>query len=138
MADESNKHQAVDRAALVDELRDKAGARNAAEYLDGSELALEPTRPLDLAQCSSFSELLGHMSRTAFGGRQLGEAADVLEAMVRDEDCLVIGTFSGAMTVAKQGLVLCDMIERGMLDVVVSTGALMAHGLVEATGMRHF
>jgi deoxyhypusine synthase len=58
--------------------------------------------------------------------------------MVRDPDCLVVGTFSGAMTVAKQGLVMCDMIDQGMLDVVVSTGALMAHGLIEATGMRHF
>ena len=34
-----------------------------------------------------------------------------------------------AMTVAKQGLVLCDMIDHGMIDVVISTGALMAHGL---------
>jgi deoxyhypusine synthase len=30
------------------------------------------------------------------------------------------------------------MLDRGMLDIVVSTGALMAHGLVEATGMTHF
>jgi deoxyhypusine synthase len=78
------------------------------------------------------------MRDTAFGGRQLGEAADVLETMVSDPDCFVVGTFSGAMTVAKQGLVLCDMIDNGMLDVVVSTGALMAHGLIEAAGMRHF
>ena len=27
------------------------------------------------------------MTKTAFGGRRLGEAADVLEEMVRDRDC---------------------------------------------------
>jgi deoxyhypusine synthase len=78
------------------------------------------------------------MKHTAFGGRQLGEAADVLEAMVRDDACLKVGSFSGAMTVAKQGLLICDMIDHGMLDVIVSTGALVAHGLVEATSMTHF
>ena len=41
-------------------------------------------------------------------------------------------TLSGAMTIAKLGLVLCDMIDRGWVQAVVSTGALMAHGFVEA------
>jgi deoxyhypusine synthase len=113
-----------------------AGPRDTKEFLDGS--GLEPTKALDLSKCRSHSDLLTAMRDTAFGGRQLGEAADVLQAMVEDEDCLVVGTFSGAMTVAKQGLVLCDMIDHGMLDVVVSTGALMTHGLIEASGMRHF
>ena len=38
---------------------------------------------------------------TAFGGRNVGEAADVLYEMVTNPECLVVGTFSGAMTVAK-------------------------------------
>ena len=108
------------------------------EYMGGEELGLVPLQPLDLSTCSGFSDLLSQMKLTSFAGRQLGEAADVLEAMTRDEDCLVVGTFSGAMTVAKQGLVLCDMIDHGMIDAVVSTGALMAHGLIEAAGMSHF
>jgi deoxyhypusine synthase len=78
------------------------------------------------------------MSKTAFTGRQLGEAADVLEAMARDEDCFVVMTLSGAMTVAKQGLIVTELIDRGIVNAVVSTGALMAHGLVEATGRAHF
>ncbi len=112
--------------------------RTTSAYSDGKSFDLEPTKSLDLSKCASFSDLLTAMRDTAFGGRQLGEAADVLETMVRDPDTLVVGTFSGAMTVAKQGLVLCDMIDNGMLDVVVSTGALMAHGLIEAAGMLHF
>ena len=58
--------------------------------------------------------------------------------MVRDPDCLVVCTLSGAMTIAKMGLVLCEMIDRGWIQAVVSTGALMAHGFVEATGRTHF
>src|SRR5689334_16965095 len=78
------------------------------------------------------------MSKTAFTGRQLGEAADVLEAMALDEDAFVVMTLAGAMTVAKQGLIITELIDRGIVNAIVSTGALMAHGLVEATGRAHF
>jgi deoxyhypusine synthase len=108
------------------------------ELHDGVSDCLQPTVPLDLSAVHSVQELLAAMGQTAFGGRLLGEAADVLYSMVTDPDCFVIGTFSGAMTVAKMGLVLCDMIEQNMIHAVVSTGALMAHGLVEASGRRHF
>jgi deoxyhypusine synthase len=112
------------------------GART--DLHDGFSDNLQPTVPLDLSQVRNFDDLLKAMSQTAFGGRQLGEAADVLFEMVTNPDCFVVGTFSGAMTVAKMGLVLCDMIDGGMLQAVISTGALMAHGFVEASGRTHF
>jgi deoxyhypusine synthase len=99
---------------------------------------LIPLEPLDLTKVKSIDDLVRAMSKTAFTGRQLGEAADVLEAMARDEDCFVVMTLSGAMTVAKQGLIVTELIDRGIVNAVVSTGALMAHGLVEATGRAHF
>jgi deoxyhypusine synthase len=99
---------------------------------------LSPVFPLDLGQVRSIDDLVRGMADTAFTGRQLGEAADVLEAMARDKDCFVVMTLAGAMTVAKQGLIICDLIDRGIVNAVVSTGALMAHGLVEATGNKHY
>ena len=108
------------------------------ELRDGVSDHLQPTIPLDLTNVHSVQELVQAMQQTGFGGRSLGEAADVLFDMITDPDCFVVGTFSGAMTVAKMGLVLCDMIDQGMINAVVSTGALMAHGFVEAAGMRHF
>ncbi|MHC4391012.1 MAG: deoxyhypusine synthase family protein [Planctomycetota bacterium] len=105
---------------------------------DGYSDGLEPVVSLDLAKCNTTSDMLKAMAQTSFSARALGEAADVLEAMVRDPKCFVIGTFSGAMTVAKMGLVLSDMIDHGMLDCVVSTGALMAHGFCADSGGVHF
>jgi deoxyhypusine synthase len=99
---------------------------------------LIPLEPLDLSRVHSIDDLVRAMSKTAFTGRQLGEAVDVLEAMARDEECFVVMTLAGAMTVAKQGLIISDLIDRGIVNAVVSTGALMAHGLVEATGRAHF
>ena len=42
------------------------------------------------------------------------------------------------MTIAKQGLLLTEMIDQGMIHAVVATGALMCHGLIEQTGGTHF
>ena len=112
--------------------------RKAEDYHDGAKDGLEPLVPLDINSVQDFDELLKAMSGTAFGGRSLGEAADVLTDMVRDPDCTIVGTFSGAMSVAKMGLLICEMIDRGWLKAVVTTGALVAHGLIETLGGVHY
>jgi deoxyhypusine synthase len=112
--------------------------RDPADFGDGLEDQLEPLESLDLKETQDFDQLLRQMAMTAFTGRSLGEAAEVLTEMITDADCLVVGTFSGAMTVAKMGLVVCDMIDWGWLDIIVTTGALIAHGFVESAGMLHF
>ena len=99
---------------------------------------LVPLAPLDLTAVQSVDDLVRGMGRTAFTGRQVGEGADVLEAMARDNECFIVMTLAGAMTVAKQGLIIAELIDRGLVNAVISTGALMAHGLVEAAGRSHF
>ncbi|HEY1469369.1 MAG TPA: deoxyhypusine synthase family protein [Candidatus Acidoferrum sp.] len=99
---------------------------------------LRPIFPLDLSQCHTIDDLVRAMGDTAYTARQIGDAADVLEAMARDKDCFVVMTLAGALTVGKMGLIFCDLIESGIVKAIVSTGALMAHGLVEATGRSHF
>ena len=105
---------------------------------DGRTDGLRPLESLDLSSVRTFGGLLHAMEKTAFGGRQLGAALDILLTMARDPECTVIMTLSGAMTVAKQGRIVCDMIDRGLVDAVVSTGALMAHGLTESIGLTHY
>ena len=99
---------------------------------------LRPIFPLDLSKIKTIDALVRAMGDTAYTARQIGDAADVLEAMARDKDCFVVMTLAGALTVGKMGLIFCDLIESGIVKAVVSTGALMAHGLVEATGLSHF
>ena len=105
---------------------------------DGRDDGLTPLESLDLDGVTSFSDLLRAMSKTAFSGRALGEALDVTVAMVKDPDCKVVLTLSGAMTIAKMGKVISKMIDAGMVQAIVSTGALMAHGLSEAMGLVHY
>ncbi len=120
-AKKSAQGEGVDRA-LHDPISDK----------------LTPLEPLDLSKIKGIDDLVSAMGRTAFTARQVGQCADVLEAMARDKDAFRVMTLAGAMTVAKQGLIITELIDRGIVNAIVSTGALMAHGLVEATGRAHF
>jgi len=75
-----------------------------------------------------------------YGGlaAQVVRGAKALEAMTNDKNAVRFLTISGAMTVGKMDLVICDMIERGLIHAISSTGALMAHGLVSSIGLKHY
>jgi len=108
------------------------------KFHDGREDRLTPLESLDLDAVDSFADLLHAMRKTAFGGRNLGQALDVLVEMTRDPRCQVILTLSGAMTIAKMGRIVCKMIDSGMVQGIVSTGALITHGLSESIGLVHY
>jgi deoxyhypusine synthase len=119
-------------------MSEKGDARKLDDLGDGFGDGMKPLRALDLSSIKSLDDLLEEMANTAFGARGLGGAFRVLVSMIKDPDCFVVGSFSGAMTMAKMGLVLCEMMDRGFLDAVVATGALVMHGLVENAGSAHF
>ena len=102
------------------------------------ESELRPIEPLDLTRVHSVDDLVRAMAHTAFTGRQLGEAADVLEAMAQDKECFVVMTLAGSMMVARQSLIIAELIDRGIVDAIVSNGTLITQGLAEVTGRNHY
>ncbi|MBI4021893.1 MAG: deoxyhypusine synthase family protein, partial [Candidatus Andersenbacteria bacterium] len=97
-------------------------------YLD-ERLAGRPT---------TISQFLRTCARLGGEAAAVAHGACTVRAMVEDAQCTVFSTFAGAMTPAKMGLVICDMIDLGMTQFIASTGALMAHGLVEGLGRTHY
>ncbi len=83
-------------------------------------------------------DLIGRLKGLGGVAAQVREGAAALDAMMSDPRCLRFLTLSGAMTVAQMSLVICEMIERGLVHSVTSTGALMAHGLVPGLGLKHY
>lgn len=100
---------------------------------------LKPIVPLDISDRKlSVGELVRRMGQTGFGAREVGEATKVLYEMVADPKCFVVMTLSGALIPIGFAPLVIEMIERGMIHALVTTGAMMAHGFVEATGRSHF
>ncbi len=75
-----------------------------------------------------------------YGGMatNVADGAETLLEMVRDPDCRVFLTLSGAMTMAQMDYVICEMIDRGYVNYISTTGALLGHGLVKSIGLAHY
>ena len=114
------------------------GKRDRKDFLSAADIGLEPLQAIDLSACSSSLALVNAMKKTSFGGRSVGEAHDVLCEMFNDKNSFNVLTLSGAMTAAKMGLIIADLIDKGVIHAVVSTGALITHGLVENMSLSHF
>lgn len=87
---------------------------------------------------TNITDFINNLSQYGGVAREVSQGANTLLLMIQDPDCLVFLTLSGAMTIAKMGLIICDMIDQGMIQGICSTGALMAHGLVESIGLKHY
>jgi len=96
-----------------------------------------PTRPIKLKPGMGVSELLEGLEGCSFQGRQLGIAAKIW-ADALDEDIIVWFGLAGAMVPAGMRRVIVTLIERRLIDVVVSTGANLYHDLYETIGNYHF
>jgi deoxyhypusine synthase len=86
----------------------------------------------------SFSELIEMWARFDGPAGQAAHGFETLKKMITDPDCVVFGTFSGIMTVAKMGGIIAEMIDSEWLQGIAATGALICHGFVEGVGLKHF
>lgn len=84
------------------------------------------------------SELVEQMKDAGFGARKIGEASEILADMVSDSDCKVFFGLGGAMVPGGMREIILDMLQKGHIDVFVSTGANLTHDLIEALGERHY
>lgn len=76
----------------------------------------------------------------AFGGvaSEFVKGARVFKAMADDPDCFVVFTATGVLTVAQMSPIVCDLIDAGKIQAMVTTGALLGHGLVYSLDLPHF
>jgi deoxyhypusine synthase len=84
------------------------------------------------------SELMDLLATMPGVGMQVRQGAEILRLMMTRKGIIRFLTLSGAMTIAQMSLVICEMIDRGMVHSITSTGALMAHGLVPGLGLKHY
>jgi deoxyhypusine synthase len=72
------------------------------------------------------------------GGGRIGEAVDVITEMFQDRSSTNFLTVAGPMVPAGFRLLFGDMIDRGFLDAIVTTGANLTHDVIESLGLHHY
>jgi deoxyhypusine synthase len=95
--------------------------------------------PVDVARGSGLGDLLEQFGSTSIQARNLARCLEVWENALRDRKrpTVLLG-LSGPLIAAGLRKVLRDLVEWGVVDVVVSTGAVLYQDLYQSIGGRHW
>jgi deoxyhypusine synthase len=90
--------------------------------------------PVRMKPGVSAANLVDLMGKTCFEARNLAAAADLLRRMIEEDDTIWLG-ISGAGMAGGLGGMVSQLVERGVVQVVCSTGAQIYHDLHFAFGL---
>ena len=96
-----------------------------------------PVEPPAFDSRQTVAELVEKLGHTSFQARNLARAADIWSRMLRSRVTIFFG-LAGAMVPAGMRKLMVHLIERRMIDCLVSTGANLFHDLHETLGRPHF
>lgn len=98
-----------------------------------------PIRPLVPSRVEGVSDLVRALSGMSIQARRLGQCYEVLEQMLRDpERPTVLLGLAGPLIAGGLRQVIREMVEHGLVDVVVSTGAILYQDVYQARGHQHY
>ncbi len=127
----------------------KRAAHTADEYVHAAAVGVDrkrkkallgkPTTPVKVGKKTTVAELLDAYREASFQARALAKAARVFDGMLRDRErpTVMLG-LAGSLIAAGMRQVIVDLIENNMVDVVVSTGAIISQDYYQVRGGRHY
>ncbi len=84
-------------------------------------------------------DIIKAMKKMSFSARDLANAADIYDSMLKEKNCAVILTLAGSTSAAGCMQVYVDMVKNNMIDVIVATGAAIVDmDFFEALGFKHY
>lgn len=94
---------------------------------------------LDLTKTTSVADIVEGFAGMSVQARNLGQCAQVFEQMLTDpaRPTILLG-LAGPLIAGGLRKVIRDMIECNLVDVVVSTGAILYQDVYQAKGHQHF
>jgi deoxyhypusine synthase len=84
----------------------------------------------------NFLDAMNHVG--VLGAGRIGRATKIVRRMFTDNDCYTFLSMSGPMIPGGLRQVVHHLIEKGLVDAVVTSGANIVHDLVEAYGGAHY
>ncbi len=98
-------------------------------YMQGKDI-----KPLHLKENMDVSSLIENYENSSFEARNVASGARLFEKMIDDGDTIWLG-IAGAVIVGGLGGYVIDMMKKGFVDAVCSTGAQVYHDLHFAFGL---
>jgi len=103
------------------------------------DLLSTPVCAVDLQKTKTIADLVDAFKDMSIQARRIGQCAQVLDNMLTDPDrpTVYLG-LAGPLIAAGLRKTIRDMVASGMVDVIVSTGAILYQDIYQARGFRHF
>jgi deoxyhypusine synthase len=84
-------------------------------------------------------DIINSMKKMSFSARDLANAADLYDRMLREKKCAIILTLAGSTSAAGCMQVYVDLVKNNMIDAIVATGAAIVDmDFFEALGFKHY
>ncbi len=103
------------------------------------KLLSETIKPVDLEKTKTIADLVESFKGMSVQARRIGRCAEVFENMLTDPDrpTILLG-LAGPLIAAGLRKTLRDMVANGLVDVIVSTGAILYQDIYQARGFKHY
>lgn len=102
------------------------------------ELLKKEVRHTDIKKFNAVP-IIEQFEHMAFQARNLARAARIYDEMLANDGCTIILCLAGSLFSAGLKKAVCDLVSLNMVDVIVSTGAIMVdQDFFEALGFRHY
>jgi len=84
-------------------------------------------------------DIINSMRKMSFSARDLANAADIYNRMLKEKNCAIILTLAGSTSAAGCLQIYVDMVKNNMVDAIVATGAsIVDMDFFEALGFKHY
>jgi len=105
---------------------------------DKKTLLKRKIKHIDIKKFNSIP-LIESFNDMAFQSRNLARACRIYDMMLKDRDCTVILCLAGSLVSAGLKKVILDMVNHNMIDVIVSSGAIVVdQDFFEGLGFNHY
>ena len=103
------------------------------------DLLKNSVQDLDLDSIKNVEDLVRQLGRLGgFMAPRVYEAVKILDKMVRNGDCKIFLSFTANLVATGLRSVFADMIKRGFVDAVVTTGGSIDHDIARSFGGEYY
>ena len=99
---------------------------------------MKKMKQVDIRPNMTVRDLLLSMKNGGFTCRKVALATDLLTEMVTDESCTIFLGLAGALIPGGMRNIIRTMIEKDIINCIVTTGANLSHDLLETSGGSHY
>ena len=99
------------------------------------------SKPIEHIDITSFDsrKIISSMQKMSFVSREVANAANIFNEMIKDKDCTIFLTLAGSTSAAGCMNVYKDLVKYNMVDAIIATGAsIIDMDFFEALGFKHY